>query len=70
MKPSITEQRKCPRPLVSLLRQWDRIQVDNGLFYRVVNDPIHHDLKQMILQVVLKDKLLHNCHDKPGHQGI
>ena len=46
------------------------MQVDNGLFYRVVNDPIHHDLKQLILPVVLKDKVLHNCHDKLGHQGI
>ena len=44
LKPSTAEERKFSRPLVSLLRQWDRIQVENGLFYRVVNDPIHHDL--------------------------
>jgi len=70
VKPSTAEQRKFSRPLVSLtlLRQWDRIQVDNGLFNRVVNDPIHHDLKQLILPVVLRDKVLHSCHDELGHQ--
>ncbi|CAC5422661.1 unnamed protein product [Mytilus coruscus] len=69
-KPLRSEQRKFDKPLVTLLRQWDRIEVEDGLIYRVIIDPNHGQLKQLILPVVLRDKVLNNCHDKLGHQGI
>ncbi|CAG2202067.1 unnamed protein product [Mytilus edulis] len=69
-KPLRSEQRKFDRPLVTLLRQWDRIEVVDGLVYRVIIDPNQGQLKQLILPAVLRDKVLKNCHDKLGHQGI
>ncbi|CAG2220736.1 unnamed protein product [Mytilus edulis] len=69
-KPLRSEQRKFDRPLVTLLRQWDRIEVVDGLVYRVIMDRNHGQLKQLILPAVLRDKVLNNCHDKLGHQGI
>ena len=70
VKPSKLEQKRFERPLLTLLRQWDRIDVDNGIFYRIVNDPLQGQLKQLVLPAVLKDKVLLSCHDKLGHQGI
>ncbi|CAG2220738.1 Retrovirus-related Pol polyprotein from transposon 17.6 [Mytilus edulis] len=67
-KPMRSKQRKFDRPIVTLLRQWDRIEVVDGLVYRVIIDPNHGQLKQLILPAVLRDKVLKNCHDKLGHQ--
>ncbi|VDI45594.1 Hypothetical predicted protein [Mytilus galloprovincialis] len=37
-KPLRSEQRKFDRPLVTLLRQWDRIEVVDGLVYRGIKE--------------------------------
>ena len=53
-----------------LIKQWDRLQVKNGILYRVGKDYISKQKRQQyILLESLKEKVLQGIHDLAGHQG-
>lgn len=53
-----------------LLKQWSCIQQREGLLYRVVKDPRHGELWQLLVRGCLRDQVLENIHNSMGHQGI
>ena len=68
-KPSFQERKQLSHQCVTLLRQWDRITREQGLMYRIVQDPKLGELKQLLLPATLKDKVITSLHDDMGHQG-
>ena len=45
---NLSYTKKLDRRLVTLIRQWDRIIVDNDIFHRRIPDPINGEIKQFI----------------------
>ena len=43
---------------------------NDTILYRVVQDPVKGELRQLVLPQSLKAKVLESVHDHPGHQGI
>ncbi|VDI18404.1 Hypothetical predicted protein [Mytilus galloprovincialis] len=62
-KPLRSEQRKFDRPLVTLLRQWDRIEVVDGLVYRT--DETDQSLDEWI---IAHQNRLRYAYEKAGEQ--
>ncbi|KAL7842573.1 hypothetical protein SRHO_G00242620 [Serrasalmus rhombeus] len=55
---------------LKLLRQWNHLELRNGILYRVVKDPVSKQKRfQFVLPQALKDKALSGIHDLAGHQG-
>ena len=69
-KPIFTERKQLSHQCVTLLRQWDRITREQGLMYRIVQDPKLGELKQLLLPATLKSKVITSLHDDMGHQGL
>ena len=69
-KPTFTERKQLSHQCVTLLRQWDRITREQGLMYRIVQDPKLGELKQFLLPDTLKEKVITSLHDDMGHQGL
>ncbi|KAK3734544.1 hypothetical protein QZH41_010387, partial [Actinostola sp. cb2023] len=69
-KPNFRERRGMPSKSISMLRQWDRMQLDAGVLYRVVQDPNHGQLRQLVVPTVLRDNVMQSLHDQMGHQGV
>ncbi len=69
-RPSRRERAGLDKKAMVLIKQWERLKVQNGVLYRVTKD---HLTKQKIHQYVLPDSLkgkaLHGIHDTAGHQG-
>ncbi|PIK45899.1 hypothetical protein BSL78_17238 [Apostichopus japonicus] len=49
------------------LRQFTKLQIKNGLMYRVTKDG---EVWQLLLPEVLIPDVLYACHDQTGHQGV
>ena len=69
-KPSYQERKQEPHDVLTLLRQWDRIDAEDGVWYRTVHDPKEGNFKQCLLPLVLRKKVMESLHDQMGHQGI
>ncbi|KAK3700941.1 hypothetical protein QZH41_005652 [Actinostola sp. cb2023] len=69
-KPNFRERRYMPSKSISMLRQWDRMQLEAGVLYRVVQDPNHGQLRQLVVPTVLRDNVMQSLHDQMGHQGV
>ena len=69
-KPNFRERRGMPSKSISMLRQWDRMQLEAGVLYRVVQDPNHGQLRQLVVPTVLRDNVMQSLHDQMGHQGV
>ena len=69
-KPTFMERKQLSHQCVTLLRQWDRITREQGLMYRIVQDPKLGELKQFLLPDTLKEKVITSLHDDMGHQGL
>ena len=67
--PPPQERRGESRDAVTLLNQWDKVEEENGILYRVIQDPHCGQRKQLILPQKLKEKVLTSLHDGMGHQG-
>ncbi len=53
-----------------LLKQWDRMKVQDGVVYPVSKDPLStHKRFQLVLPASLRAKALTGVHDLAGHQG-
>lgn len=68
--PKKEERKNCEKAVNILLRQWNRLSMDNGILYRTVCDPVNGETKQYVLPSSLKLEILKQCHDNLGHQGI
>ncbi|KAI4899214.1 hypothetical protein NFI96_005203 [Prochilodus magdalenae] len=55
---------------VKLFKQWNRLEICNGVLYRVRKGPITKQKRfQFVLPQALIDKALSGIHDLAGHQG-
>uniref|UniRef100_A0A3P9IJU1 Gypsy retrotransposon integrase-like protein 1 n=1 Tax=Oryzias latipes TaxID=8090 RepID=A0A3P9IJU1_ORYLA len=68
-KPTPKERAGLSKPVKRLLKQWSFIQQREGLFYRVVSEPCHGEVWQLLLPSCLKDQVLESVHNNMGHQG-
>lgn len=58
-----------PKAMI-LLKQFERLKLQNGVLYRVTKDPISkHTRHQFVLPETLKERALYALHDIAGHQG-
>lgn len=69
-KPSKKEREGENRVVIDMLRQWDRIELEQGRLYRKVNDPQQGQLQQLVLPKCLQDRIMTQLHKQSGHQGI
>ncbi len=69
--PKLQERRLLPKPVILLLRQWDRLVEQEGLLYRRA---FRSDGGEMVLQVIvpvaLQPEVLTSLHQHHGHQGV
>ena len=53
-KATFAERKQLPLQCVTLLQQWDRVAREQGVMYRIVQDPKLGELKQLLLVTTLK----------------
>lgn len=69
-RPSRRERAVFDPKAMILLKQFERLKLQNGALYRVTKDPISkHKRHQFVLPETLKEKALYALHDIAGHQG-
>ena len=69
-KPNTRERCKLPKETFTQLKQWDRMQKEDELLWRVIHDQSLSEIKQLVLPHSLKEKVLRSFYDDLGHQGI
>ncbi|KAK0149499.1 hypothetical protein N1851_009770 [Merluccius polli] len=63
-RPSRRERHGADSKVLRLLKQWDRLEVHDGVLYRVSRDPVSKQRRsQFVLPQSLKDKALSGIHD-------
>lgn len=69
-RPSRRERAGMDSRDLVLLKQWDRLKIQDGVVYRVSKDLLsRHKRFQLVLPSSLKPKVLTGVHDLAGHQG-
>ncbi|KAL4004410.1 P2Y purinoceptor 4 [Sarotherodon galilaeus] len=69
--PSSEERSQVPKPVMVLLRQWDRLVEKDGILYRRILRPGGgEEALQLVLPEALKPETLRQLHQDHGHQGI
>uniref|UniRef100_A0A8C6M195 Gypsy retrotransposon integrase-like protein 1 n=1 Tax=Nothobranchius furzeri TaxID=105023 RepID=A0A8C6M195_NOTFU len=69
-RPSRRERARFDSKVLMLLKQWDRLHIQNGVLYRVTRDPLSKQRRhQFVLPESFKEKALHGIHDIADHQG-
>ena len=69
-KPTNQQLKHATSSVKTLLRQWDKLFLKDGVLYRRIIDPKSNiTLNQLLLPEALKEKTLVSLHDKMGHQG-
>ncbi|CAI5692446.1 unnamed protein product [Oreochromis niloticus] len=69
--PSSEERSQLPKPVMVLLRQWDRLVEKDGILYRCILRPGGgEEALQLVLPEALKPETLRQLHQDHGHQGI
>lgn len=70
-RPSRLEHQALARPVLDLLRQWERIvEHDSVLHRRVCRSDGGEDILQVLLPATLRDEVLQQLHQGHGHQGV
>ncbi|CAM4713469.1 unnamed protein product [Leuciscus chuanchicus] len=70
-RPGPEERKKLTKPVLTLLQQWDRLVLKEGVLYRMISRPDGgEDVFQMVLPDVLRREVLTQLHQQHGHQGI
>lgn len=65
-KPSRSELRQLSPQVICLLREWDKLEMDeNGILHRKTANR-----KQLVLPEIHKSTVLKELHDEMGHQGV
>lgn len=68
--PSRVEREGLPQTTRTLLREWGRLEMVDGLLHRKVFRPDGGEAwLQLLLPECLKEEVLHQLHDAQGHQG-
>ncbi len=69
--PTSGEYKQLVKPVVTMLRQWDRLVEQDGVMYRRVRcSDGGEETLQVILPMAMKDKVLMQLHQQHGHQGV
>ncbi|KAI3376863.1 hypothetical protein L3Q82_000112 [Scortum barcoo] len=69
--PTSGERQQLSKPVMALLRQWDRlVEKDGVLFRQVFRSDGGEESLQLLLPVALKQDTLNQLHQEHGHQGI
>lgn len=69
-RPSRRERPNVPLNALKLLKQWDKLVLEDGLLYRVSKDPVTRKKRhQFVVPQSLREDALRGCHDDAGHQG-
>ncbi len=69
--PTSGERKQLAKPVVTMLRQWDRLVEQDGVMYRRVRrSDGGEETLQVILPMAMKDKVLMQLHQQHGHQGV
>lgn len=69
-RPSRRERDGADSKVLRLFKQWDKLEVHDGMLYRVTRDPVSKQRRsQYVLPLSLKEKTLLGIHDLAGHQG-
>ncbi|KAJ8000232.1 hypothetical protein DPEC_G00202700 [Dallia pectoralis] len=69
-RPSRRERAGMDARALVLLKQWDRLKIEDGVVYRVSKDPLSKYKRfQLVLPSSLKIKALNGVHNLAGHQG-
>ncbi|CAI5657771.1 unnamed protein product [Oreochromis niloticus] len=69
--PSSEERSQVPKPVMALVRQWDRLVEKDGILYRRILRPGGgEEAIQLVLPEALKPETLRQLHQDHGHQGI
>lgn len=69
-RPSFGERVGLSAQVKKLLKQWCYIKEKEGLIYRLVQDPHHGEMWQLLVPGCLKEQVLESLHNGMGHQGI
>ena len=69
-KPKGPTRKKEPKLVQIFLKQWDRINEEDGVLIRKITDPILGSIRQICLPQVLHEEALKALHDNYAHQGI
>lgn len=71
VRPTPEEKRQVSRPVLALLRQWDRLVENEGVLYRRVFRPDGGEVHlQLLLPALLQQETFKQLHQEHGHQGI
>ncbi len=69
-RPSRRERHSEGVSALRLMRQWDKLVLQDGILYRVSRDPVTKKKRnQYIVPLSLSQDAVHWCHDDAGHQG-
>ena len=63
-------QHAAVKEVKSWLREWDNLQLEEGVLYRVRDDKIHGQIMQYAVPEEMRPEILDMLHEKWGHQGI
>lgn len=70
-RPTQAKRANLPRPVLDLLRQWDRVVQKEGVLYHQIWRPDGGEEEhQLLLPACLKKEVLQQLHQGHGHQGI
>lgn len=69
-KPTAAQRRKESADVRLLIRQWNRLHEENGVYYRTIQHPVVGKCTQVLLPAQLVTDVLQSLHDRHGHQGI
>ncbi|RXN38043.1 Retrovirus-related Pol polyprotein from transposon 412 [Labeo rohita] len=69
-RPDKHERSGESRPVIRLLKHWNKLTIRDGMLFRVKKDNhMNKKLHQFIVPDALKQQVLHGLHDAAGHQG-
>lgn len=69
--PTPEERKQLPKPVVTMLQQWDRLVERDGVMYRRVRRPDGgEETLQVLMPMAMKEEVLTQLHQQHGHQGV
>lgn len=70
-RPSVKVIRNQSPETKSLVRQWEKLSIQDGLLYRTITDSkLGQQVKQLVVPKELRPSILQSLHDSMGHQGM
>jgi len=69
-RPNAARRIRIPENTRVLLKRWNKMTVQDGLLYRLSRNTQQEEDKQLVLPVLLTDKVLESLRNDMGHQGL